>query len=308
MALWPFGKKKDDASNTANTAPAQEAGTRDDAAAPAAQAGAGAEVVGNGAATAASNAAESGDFAHDPINGASGPFDGDSVDINDFDFSDYATGILDLGAVRVPLPKGSQVQVEMGETGPRMIHIVTEVGRMTPVAFAAPRTPGQWADSVRQLTAGMSGDGLETRTEPGPWGDEVIGENPNGTIRFIGVEGPRWMLRVTLAAPAGKDAELAAIAREMVARTFVYRGNDPVLAGNSLQMTMPGPLVEQINQAMQQRQQAASQAAQASAGATGAAVADATASGSGQVEPTAEDQAREQMRQLKEEQDAAGER
>ena len=212
---------------------------------------------------AAASGNESREFAHDAINGQTGPFDGDSVDIETFDFSDFSIGILDLGSLRIPLPKESQVQVEMGEQGPRMLHIVTKVGRITPVAFAAPRKPGQWAESVEEIREGMSRDGLTVTTEPGPWGAEVVGKNDNGQVRVIGADGPRWMLRMTLAAPAGMEADLAEMAREVAARTFVYRGEDPILAGNALPVIMPEQLVEQVKQAMDQRQQEQQAAANA---------------------------------------------
>ncbi len=58
---------------------------------------------------------------------------------------------------------------------------------------------------------------------------------------------------MTLAAPAGMEADLADMAREVAARTFVYRGDDPILAGNALPVIMPEQLVEQVKQAMDQR-------------------------------------------------------
>ena len=68
------------------------------------------------------------------------------------------------------------------------------------------------------------------------------------------------MLRFTLAAPTGHEQDLADEARDLFARTFVYRGQDPVLAGNSLPVALPAQLVEQLQQAMKQR--AAQQARQ----------------------------------------------
>ncbi|MCS5479106.1 DUF3710 domain-containing protein [Corynebacterium sp. YIM 101645] len=242
MALWPFGKKKDDQPteapdsepvSTYNDAPPEVPAT--------------VEVP-----------------RHDAVDGDTGPFDGDSVDIAGFDFSDFAQGVLDLGSMRIALPRNSQVQVEMGETGPRMIHIVTEFGRLTPVAFAAPTSAGQWAESTEQITQGMIGDGLETDIEQGPWGPEIIGQGENGIIRVIGVEGPRWMLRMTTTAPHDKAGDMRDIAREITARTFVYRGDNPVLAGNSLPVILPKELVAQVQQAMEQRAQNISRAEAAS--------------------------------------------
>lgn len=305
MAMWPFGKKdKDKADNAAASAdvgrdeaqapgpspseysadPAQEAHVEHYAEAP--------DTPGDAAAAAGvrgGNGLNINTVPHDAVNGEAGPFDGDVVDIADFDFSDFSVGILDLGSMKIALPKGSQVQVEMGENGPKMLHIVTKVGRITPVAFAAPRSSGQWASAAGELVQGIERDGLQTHIEEGPWGSEIVGKNPNGTIRIIGVEGPRWLLRMTLAAPLGMEDDLADLARDVMARTFVYRGDTPILAGNSLPVTMPQQLVEQVRQAMEQRQAQAEQEAQNNQAAP---------------EPgSAEDAAASQLRDLRDEQD-----
>lgn len=242
--------------------------------------------------TAADAAAATGvvSYPHDAVNGEAGPFDGDSVDITEFDFSDFSIGILDLGSIRIPLPKESQVQVEMGDNGPRMLHVVTHHGRITPVAFAAPRHAGQWVEAAQEIIHGMTSDGLSASTEIGPWGTEIVGSNDNGQIRVIGVEGPRWMLRVTLAAPAGKEQELADLGREVVARSFVYRGENPILAGNSLPVTLPKQLVEQVQQAMKQRKQQEDSAAANSA--------QHPENGVGGPDQRALDEAREHLRNL----------
>ncbi|MCQ9335695.1 DUF3710 domain-containing protein [Corynebacterium phoceense] len=239
--MWPFSKKSE-----AGNAPSAE--TPDTSASPAA---AGAEIP-----APSQPGVQIVTIPHDPVNGANGPYDGDHVDIESFDFKDFSVGILDLGSMRIPLPKDSQVQVEMGPEGPKMLHIVTRVGRITPVAFAAPRSSGQWAEAAQDLLRGIEKDGLTTSVEEGPWGSEVLGHSDNGVIRIVGIEGPRWMLRLTLAAPAGMEDELAVLGREVAARTFVYRGDDPVLAGNSLPVVMPAPLVEEMQKAMKQREEA----------------------------------------------------
>ncbi|WP_051866790.1 DUF3710 domain-containing protein [Corynebacterium atypicum] len=243
--MWPFGKKKTagQVSSAADEAKPQGGSTaRGDASEPK-----------DSAASAAQDGAP--DLARgDRVSGDTGPFDGDSVDIDAFDFSDFASGILNLGSLKLPLPKQSQVQVEMGHDGPRMLHVVTAHGRITPVAFAAPRSGGQWRQTVTQIVAKMREDKLNPEIVEGPWGREIVAQNPNGQLRIIGIDGPRWMLRFTLAAPTGHEEELAAQARELAARTFVYRGDKPILAGNSLPVAIPKQLADQLQQAMQNRQ------------------------------------------------------
>lgn len=236
MALWPFAKKKDE-----RPIDSVEAVT------PEAEAGAPADAEAMDSIPAAP--------VHDAVGGDSGPFDGDTNDIEEFDFSDFSAGVLNLGSIKIALPKKSQVQVEMGEAGPKMVHLVTEFGRVTPVAFAAPRSAGQWEESNKEILQGMKSEGLTVETEQGPWGTEIVASGENGVVRVIGVDGPRWMLRMTATAPFDRAEGLRDLAREITARSFVYRGEDPVLAGNALPVVLPQQLVAQVQQAMQQRAQ-----------------------------------------------------
>ena len=249
MALWGFSKKKKSASAKGATAgahspAAEQAADHQQSSAPVD--GGSALEVEHGEATAASGTVSA--------PGETGPFDGDTVDINEFDFGDFSSGILDLGSIKIAVPKDSQVQVEMGEKGPKMLHLVTHFGRLTPIAFAAPSSAGQWDEAAAEIAQSMKQSGAEVSVEQGPWGTEIVGENKQAITRVIGAEKPRWMLRMTLAGPADRAEKLAELAREVIARTFVYRGEKPILAGNSLPVTMPANLVQQVQQAMQQRQ------------------------------------------------------
>ena len=283
MAFWPFGKKKQQdeaAAESTPLAPATEGQAAEPAGGPETggevESGVGAELV-EKQETASLPLAPGVEVLnnYDPVNGSTGPFDGDNVEIEDFDFSDFSDVTLNLGSVRVPLPKESQVQVEMGEQGPKMVHVVTRHGRITPVAFAAPRTGGLWEQSAEEIIQGMRSEGMPVEVQQGPWGKEIVGTGSNGVIRIIGVEGPRWLYRVTLAAPAGSEQALAETGRETIARSFVYRGEDPVLAGNSLQVVLPAQLAQQVQAAAEARARQAQEAAQAPANGNPNALSDA---------------------------------
>ena len=312
MAMWPFGKKNKKNSDNEHVEKPGRQQFEDSAGSdiPPAPEDTAADAR---AAAGLSSEDEFNSVPHDAINGETGPFDGDSVNINDFDFSEFSTGILDLSSIRIPLPKQSQVQVEMGPNGPKMIHIVTRFGRITPVAFAAPRSAGQWKESAKELTDNLEKEGLDTTAEQGPWGSEIVSQNAKGTIRIIGVEGPRWLLRATLAAPEGMGDDLAELAREMIARMFVYRGEDAILAGNSLPVTVPPELVKQIQKEMERRQQgqepaAPSAAEQARSAKKNSANHPENDSADGpeplpdSPEPSAEDTARDHIEQLRQQQ------
>lgn len=249
MALWPFGKKNESApdqhmeeqENQYNDVPSQaESGTTAESA---------------GVSAVNDPVADQPDPLHDAITGTTGPYDAGEVDIADFDFSDFSKGTLDLGSLQMPLPKESEVQVEMGDQGPRMLHVVTRYGRLTPVAFAGRTSAGQWREATKEIAEGMRKDGLTVRVEQGPWGREVVGEANDRRIRIAGVDGPRWMLRVTMISPADRAEEMKELGREVIARTFVNRGDAPILAGSPLPVALPQQFAEQIQQAMEQRAQ-----------------------------------------------------
>lgn len=257
MALWPFGKKKEVVDETPAAPEVSEVPAAPEAPVEADSAEASVpealRSLGEQPVLDEDPSAGEPDPVHDAINGDMGPFDAGSVNIQDFDFSDFSKGVLDLGSIQVPLPQNSEVQVEMGEQGPRMLHVVTQFGRITPVAFAAPTSAGQWREATKEIAEGMRRDGLIVHVEKGPWGREVVGEANDRKIRIAGVDGPRWMLRMTMISPSDRADDMRDLGREVIARTFVNRGDAPILAGSPLPVALPKQLAEQVQQAMAQR-------------------------------------------------------
>lgn len=191
---------------------------------------------------------------------AAGPFDAVDSPPEEHDFSDFAKATVNLGSILLPIPKIGDIQVEMGPKGPTMLHLVTKLGRITPVAFAAPTSGGQWDASVSEIATGLSNDGLKVSIVEGPWGREIHGTRDGVAMAVIGVDGPRWMLRMTMSGPEGSMDELLTVGREVIARTFVNRDDSPVPAGQTLPVTLPAQMAQQIREAYEQRQkQAAAQ-------------------------------------------------
>ncbi|MDO4908413.1 MAG: DUF3710 domain-containing protein [Corynebacterium sp.] len=175
-----------------------------------------------------------------------GPFDETDVDLESYDFSDYGEGALDLGSLYIPMPFGSDLQVEVGPNGPSLIHIRTSFGRVTPVAFAAPTKAGQWRESLAGIREQLRGEGFAVTQVDGEFGPEVVGEMGPHTLRIIGVDGPRWMLRFTTLAATGSEEEMREAAYEMLRRTVVRRGDQPLAPGTGLPVSLPTALAEQV--------------------------------------------------------------
>ncbi|MEV6625027.1 DUF3710 domain-containing protein, partial [Amycolatopsis sp. NPDC051114] len=124
------------------------------------------------------------------------------------DFEDDGVPRIDLGSVKVPVPDGSQVQVEMDpETGGvRAVHVVTEQGQITVSAYAAPRSGGLWREVSTELAEQLRADGAKVNIGRGVWGLEISAIVGDVSLRFVGVDRPRWMLRGVIAGPQSEAA------------------------------------------------------------------------------------------------------
>ncbi|WP_296107254.1 DUF3710 domain-containing protein [uncultured Corynebacterium sp.] len=199
----------------------------------------------------------------DALEGESGPFDSRREDLDRFDFSDFAKGDIDLGSLLVPIPHESEIQVEVSQEGPRAVHVASPYGRVTPVAFAAPRSGGLWEEQLNEVEQQITNDGLESHRESGPWGIEITGVGPHGMMHMVGVNGPGWMLRLTAVGPEESHDQLVALTRGIAARTIVKRGDGPMPAGETLPVALPQDMVQELQKAMAQRAAEAQRATEA---------------------------------------------
>lgn len=184
------------------------------------------------------------------IGDTAGPYDLDQLATP---AEELANSHLDLGSVLVPVVEGGQVTVEMSAAHePEAVYLVTPVGRIGVHAFAAPRSGGLWREVVRELAESLRSEGAQTAIEDGHWGREVIATVPGGEHRFIGVDGPRWMVRCVASGPEGDSAQLAQLARAVLAETVVRRGNEPYPPREVLPLVLPPVLAEQVAAAQQQ--------------------------------------------------------
>jgi hypothetical protein len=157
---------------------------------------------------------------------------------------------LDLGSLRLPVPEGAQLQVEVDSSGPvRAVHLMTGVGQITLTAFAAPRSGGLWHEVVPELVTKLRTDGAQVGSAAGEWGEEVEAVTGQGVLRFLGVDGPRWMLRGVAGGPAEDAQPRVALLRDVVRQTVVVRGSEPLPVRSPLPLRLPGPLGEQLKQA-----------------------------------------------------------
>lgn len=178
-----------------------------------------------------------------------GPFDIDDFD----DPAVAAVARLDLGSVLVPMPEGTQVQVELTETGvPSAVWLVTVNGRFNIAAYAAPKTTGLWREVAAELADALRKDSANVTVVDGPWGREVVGVAA-GAVRFIGVDGYRWMVRCVVNGAHNTIDALTEEARKALADTVVRRGDTPLPVRTPLPVQLPDAMAEQLRAAAAQR-------------------------------------------------------
>jgi len=191
-----------------------------------------------------------------------GPFDLDDFD----DPSAAAEGRLDLGSVLIPMPEAGQVQVELTEQGvPSAVWVVTPNGRFTVAAYAAPKSTSLWREVATELAESLRKDVPTVSIEDGPWGREVVGvaAEGSGVVRFIGVDGYRWMIRCVVNGPQENMEALAQEARNALSDTVIRRGDTPLPVRTPLSIQLPEPMAAQLQAAAEQAALQAQQAQQA---------------------------------------------
>jgi hypothetical protein len=167
---------------------------------------------------------------------------------------------LDLGSIRVPVPDGAQLQVEMDEADPRVVravHVVTPVGQITLNAYAAPRGGDLWAEVCGELATQLRGDGATVHSESGDWGQELVASLNAVTLRFIGYDGERWMLRGVVAGPPELARQSSEALRDIMRGTIVIRGSQPMPVRTPLPIDLPEAIAAHIAQVQAQSEQQA---------------------------------------------------
>jgi hypothetical protein len=176
-----------------------------------------------------------------------GPFD-----IEDFDDPESATvGRHDLGAVLIPVDESAELAVEVNPQGvPTMVWMDTPNGRYNVTAYAAPKTGKLWREVITEVAESLRNEGAQVTFEDGPWGREVVGLMTKGpeplVMRFIGVDGYRWMIRgAAVAAPDTAEA-IASDVRNSLTDTVVRRGDTPLPVRYMLPLELSESLVGRL--------------------------------------------------------------
>ena len=170
---------------------------------------------------------------------APGPHDRSAVgDVREY-YEGLGFGHIDLGAMAIGVPKGRDLNVALDPNGQPEFHVVTQVSRVIPRAFAAPKSAGQWRTMVASMREQLEEQGADVTVVDGPWGRELVAEMPGAVFRAIGVDGNRWTAEVRIMATPELAEQAAVEGREVFEHLLINRGEEPMPVKEQLPLTIP---------------------------------------------------------------------
>ena len=166
-----------------------------------------------------------------------------------YDVEDVADELprLDLGGIRVPVPQGTEIRVDVSPEGQVLSAVAVHGNSQLQInAFAAPRREGIWAEVRTEILQSLRNEpGGDAEEVEGSFGRELRARIPTGQpgqttpARFIGADGPRWFVRGLMTGPAATDPVQAKPLEDVFRGTVVVRGNDAMSPRETLPLKLP---------------------------------------------------------------------
>lgn len=156
----------------------------------------------------------------------------------------------DLGALSVPGHPEVELRLQVEESSGSVaaVVMVTQEGALEMRPFAAPRNHDMWAEVLPQIRDDIARQGGQAEEVDGPFGTAlrtvIAGQTPEGeTVRqpalLLGVNGPRWLLRVTAYGRPAMEWQDDQLLERLFSDVVVVRGSGPMAPGDMLPLTMP---------------------------------------------------------------------
>jgi hypothetical protein len=119
--------------------------------------------------------------------------------------------------------------------------------------FAAPKSFGIWVDSLNDIASQATTNGQLVDRSTGPYGPEVktkavASDGSLQAVRFVGIDGPRWLLRLAYIGKAADDRKAAEVFDEFVRGIVIKRDNEARAPGDHIPLVLPEDIVAQIEE------------------------------------------------------------
>lgn len=165
------------------------------------------------------------------------------------------TSMLNLGALYLPNVPGLEVHLDLdprsGKGKSVSLHLGMTIAEVQ--VFAASVNEDLWANMRDAIATGLREQKVDCSIELGRFGTEIHAVMPTvdldgnvhvQSVRFIGVRGPRWLVRVVvsgdgalLTSNIARDGEL--VIDDVVSQLVISRGDAPLPPGERLVLQSP---------------------------------------------------------------------
>ncbi|HEY0698567.1 MAG TPA: DUF3710 domain-containing protein [Micromonospora sp.] len=175
-----------------------------------------------------------------------------------YDISEAPAGVqrLDLGSLQIPAVPGVEIRVQANPEGViQQVVLVTAESALQLGVFAAPRSEGIWDEVREEIRRSLFNEGAAAEEADGAYGIELRARvrTPEGLtdLRFVGVDGPRWMVRGVYQGAAAGDPSAAGPLAACLDGLVVDRGQEAKPVREPLPLRLPREFAEQSQQAME---------------------------------------------------------
>ncbi|MBQ1065477.1 MULTISPECIES: DUF3710 domain-containing protein [Micromonospora] len=164
---------------------------------------------------------------------------------------------LDLGSLQIPAVPDVEVRVQADPQGViQQVVLVHGQSALQLGVFAAPRSEGIWDEVREEIRQSLVADGATVEEVDGERGPELRARvrTPDGPtdLRFVGIDGPRWMVRGVFQGLAATEAATAGPLTACLDGLVVDRGQEAKPVREPLPLRLPREVAEQQAAAEQQ--------------------------------------------------------
>ncbi|TCB96318.1 DUF3710 domain-containing protein [Micromonospora zingiberis] len=173
-----------------------------------------------------------------------------------YDVTEAPAGVqrLDLGSLQIPAVPDVEVRVQADQQGViQQVVLVHGQSALQLGVFAAPRSEGIWDEVREEIRQSLFNDGAAAQEVVGEYGTElrarVRTEDGLTDLRFVGVDGPRWMVRAVYQGEAASTPTAAGPLAQCLDGLVVDRGLEAKPVREPLPLRLPREAADQADQA-----------------------------------------------------------
>lgn len=165
------------------------------------------------------------------------------------EYGEPGADLYDAGSLWLPAISDASLHFTVEKSNDKVLAAVYTVGdsAMQLQAYAAPRSRGLWDEIRLDMRTSIAEQGGVSKEVDGAFGKELIATPPAGQApasaqvqhRFIGIDGERWFLKVSISGSAAVDEHKAQVFLDILRNLVVHRGQEPRPPKEMLDLTLP---------------------------------------------------------------------